>query len=60
MRKLKDKYGTQIGSGYTSDPATIKFLENYVLKYDKEGIFRKSWITWKRAFEKLKQSKLNF
>jgi len=58
MKKLKEKYGTQIGSGYTSDPATIRFLEKYVLKYNKDGIFRKSWITWQRAFEKLKQNTL--
>jgi len=60
MDLLKEKYGTQIGSGYTSDPSTIRFLEKYALKHKNEGIFRKTWITWKRAIEKLKQEKLNF
>ena len=27
MDKLKEKYGSEIGSGYTSDPTTIDFLE---------------------------------
>jgi ribonuclease HII len=58
MDKIKKIYGPEIGSGYTSDPATIKFLEKYAKKYKDKGIFRKSWITWKRAFNKLNQSKL--
>jgi ribonuclease HII len=58
MTKLKEKYGNEIGSGYTSDPTTIKFLEKYVDKHKNEGIFRKTWATWKRAFDKNKQRKL--
>ncbi len=60
VKKLKEKYGEEIGSGYTSDPSTIMFLEKYALKYKNKGIFRKSWITWKRASEKLGQQTLNF
>jgi len=60
MAKVKEKYGNEIGSGYTSDPATQKFLAKYALKYMNEGIFRKTWITWKKAAELLKQEKLNF
>jgi ribonuclease HII len=58
--KLKKEYGIEIGSGYTSDPSTIRFLEKYALKHKDKGIFRKSWITWKRASEKLGQQTLDF
>ena len=58
MDKLKEKYGNEIGSGYTSDPATVKFLEKYAHKHKKDGIFRQTWSTWKRAFERLEQRKL--
>ncbi len=58
MNKLKEKYGEQIGSGYTSDPSTIRFLEKHAIKHENAGIFRKTWETWKKAFEKLGQRKL--
>ena len=58
MDKLRKKYGSEIGSGYTSDPLTSKFLEKYIKKYDGDGIFRKSWITWKNAVSKAGQKKL--
>ena len=49
MGKLKKIYGNEIGSGYCSDPATQKFLEKNVIKHKDSGIFRKTWITWKKA-----------
>ena len=58
MDKLKKKYGEQIGSGYTSDPATIMFLEKNADKHEDAHIFRKTWDTWKRASEKIAQRKL--
>lgn len=58
MSKLKEKYGKGIGSGYASDPATQKFLKNHAKKYQNNGIFRKTWITWKRANDSLVQKKL--
>jgi ribonuclease HII len=58
MNKLRKKYGEEIGSGYTSDPATQRFLQKYAEKYSKDGIFRKTWITWKKAKRDLKQKKL--
>jgi len=58
MDKLKEKYGSEIGSGYTSDPATQRFLQKYADKYSKDGIFRKTWVTWKKASKDLGQRKL--
>ena len=58
MDKLKKEYGEEIGSGYPSDPATIRFLYKYVDKYKNKGIFRRSWSTWKRAYDKGKQQTL--
>ena len=56
--KLKKEYGEQIGSGYTSDPLTQKFLEKFAHKHQHDGIFRKSWITWKSASNSLNQKRL--
>jgi len=58
MNKLKEIYGEEIGSGYTSDPSTIRFLEKHAIKHENAGIFRKTWETWKKAFEKLGQRTL--
>src|SRR3989344_4407712 len=58
MNILKEKYGEEIGSGYTSDPATCKFLEKYAEKHKEAGIFRQTWITWKKACANLNQKKL--
>jgi len=58
MTKLKEIYGEEIGSGYTSDPLTIRFLEKYAQKHQDKGIFRKTWITWKNAYKKIGQRKL--
>jgi len=51
MDKLKEEYGTEIGSGYCADPATIRFLEKNADKHKDDGIFRKTWETWRKAFE---------
>lgn len=59
MDKLKEKYGLEIGSGYTSDPATKKFVAKYAQKYQQEDIFRKTWQTWKNAINELTQRKLD-
>ena len=59
MTKLKELYGDEMGSGYTSDPATQKYLEKYILKHNDKGIFRKTWATWKKAHEKIGQRTLN-
>ena len=59
MDKLKAKYGEEIGSGYTSDPATIRFLEKNAKKHKDSGIFRQTWATWKKASNNLSQMKLS-
>jgi ribonuclease HII len=58
MAALREKYGNEIGSGYTSDPLTIRYLEKNAEKQKDSGIFRKTWETWKKAFEKLSQKTL--
>lgn len=58
MEKLKIMYGTEMGSGYTSDPKTKQFLEKYIVKHNDSGIFRKTWNTWKRANTGTSQKKL--
>jgi len=58
MALLKKKYGNKIGSGYTSDPLTQKFLKENIKKYQNHGIFRKTWSTWKNAMSKTEQKKL--
>jgi len=60
MDKLKEKYGNEIGSGYTSDPKTSKFLTKNVNNHKNSGIFRKNWVTWKKAQAKSEQKKLDF
>ncbi len=57
MAVLKEKYGSEIGSGYTSDPNTIRFLEKHANKYKDHGLFIKTWSTWKNASAKLDQAK---
>ncbi|MFQ5531959.1 MAG: ribonuclease HII [Candidatus Nanoarchaeia archaeon] len=58
MDKLREKYGTGIGSGYTSDPATQKFLQKHAHKYHDHGIFRKTWETWRKVIKTIGQRKL--
>lgn len=58
MDSLRQKYG-EVGSGYCHDPVTIKFVSENIKKYDKEGIFRKTWETWRIAISKASQKSLN-
>jgi len=58
MDGLRKKYGEEMGSGYSSDPLTRKFLEKNIEAHNDKGIFRKSWATWKEANRKRSQKKL--
>ena len=58
MDILREKYGDHIGSGYSSDPRTAKFLQKNIKKLEHKGIFRKSWKTWKKASHDSGQRKL--
>jgi ribonuclease HII len=58
MDKIRERYVEEIGSGYCSDPLTMKFIEKYAVKYQDDGIFRRTWITWKKASLNFEQSKL--
>ena len=44
---LKKRLGVDLGSGYTTDPKTIAFVESYWNKYPE--IMRHSWKTFKNA-----------
>jgi ribonuclease HII len=58
MKKLKEQFGDEIGSGYCSDPSTMRFLEKHNQTYGDKGIFRKSWSTWQDVCSSAQQKKL--
>jgi len=49
LEKIKEQIGIDFGSGYPSDPNTIKFLKEHANDFKKERIFRESWATWQEA-----------
>jgi len=58
IAELHQRYG-DFGSGYSSDPRTIKFLEQWVREHGKLPEFaRKSWETAQRIEGQSKQRKL--
>ncbi|MBU2497021.1 MAG: ribonuclease HII [Nanoarchaeota archaeon] len=56
IAKIQSQIPVPIGSGYTSDVITRKFLEDNWDKY--KGIFREKWQTWKDFKNKKQQKKL--
>jgi len=60
MDKIKEEFGSVVGSGYQTDPLTMRFVEKNANKLKNKGIFRKSWSTWQNASNKLNQVTLKF
>ncbi len=60
IAKIKQKIGINFGSGYSSDPVTCKFLQDYSEQHKKDGIFRETWQTWKNLCKNKEQKKLEF
>ena len=58
IEKIKKLVGVDFGSGYSSDPVTCKFLQDYSEKHKKDGIFRETWQTWKQVCSKKEQKNL--
>lgn len=57
VAELRRKYG-DFGSGYTSDPRTIDFLQQWMRRHDELPEFaRKSWETARRIERQAKQQK---
>jgi len=57
IEEIKRKYNIECGSGYPSDPLCQKFLKT-ASKYEKLGIIRKTWQTWKNLKGKKAQKSL--
>jgi len=49
VSKIKGEYG-DTGSGYPSDPYTVRFLKEKGKEFRDSGIFRKSWATWRKMY----------
>jgi len=61
VEALKKDIGIDIGSGYPSDPKTIKFLEDWIEEHDAIPVFaRSSWETSKRLLDKSRKSQRTF
>jgi ribonuclease HII len=54
---LKEKFGEDFGSGYTSDEKTIKFLEKH-WNNEQVNFFRRQWASWKDVKKEKQQKRL--
>jgi ribonuclease HII len=60
VRRIEMEIGEPIGSGYTSDPNTIRFLESWLERYDTlPPHTRKSWDTSNRLLSMKAVKKLD-
>jgi ribonuclease HII len=60
VRMIEQEIGEPIGSGYTSDPNTIRFLESWLERYDElPPHTRKSWDTSNRLLSMKAVKKLD-
>ncbi|MCZ7355724.1 MAG: ribonuclease HII [Candidatus Methanoperedens sp.] len=61
VKQIEKTRGVEIGSGYPSDPITIKFLEEWVQEHGSLPDFaRSSWETSKRIVEKFDKNQRKF
>ena len=58
IENLKIKIGIDFGSGYPSDPLTIKFLDQHLENFRNQDIFRETWATIKDKDAQKAQKKL--
>ena len=58
VRKIKELYGVDFGSGYSSDPKTQEFVKNNFGDEKYKPIIRYSWDTIKRLVKDKEQRKL--
>lgn len=58
IKKIKQKFRIDFGSGYASDPITQKFLDENLKEFENLGIIRKSWDTFRKAKAKREQKNI--
>ncbi len=59
IKEIEKTVGSEIGSGYPSDPKTIRFLEKWIADHGSLPEFsRSSWETAKRLLEKFKKNQM--
>jgi ribonuclease HII len=59
VSEMQAEIGQEIGSGYSSDPTTISFLQKWIKeKGDLPPYTRRSWATAKEALSSSKNAKL--
>ena len=58
VENLKKMYNIDFGSGYPADPVTVNWLKEFGREFQKYGIIRESWQTWKNHEKNEKQKKL--
>jgi len=58
VENLKRMYNIDFGSGYPADPDTVAWLKEFGREFQKYGIIRESWQTWKNHEASEKQKKL--
>lgn len=59
IEKIKDKVNANFGSGYPSDPLTVKFLHDNYDKYGDLKIFRKTWASYRNILKSKGQKSMS-
>lgn len=58
IERLQERVNKNFGSGYPADPRTQQFLRENYRKKEYDGLFRKSWASYKNVVEAAKQRSL--